>query len=469
MNRVKLVFIFLFAFSVAANALIRNVPSQYSTIQSAIISCSNGDTVLVQPGTYMENINFRGKRIVLTSRYYQNNDYSFIQTTIINGSSPVYPDTASCVLLNNNEDSTTVLQGFTITGGAGTKWTDEHGAGLYREGGGVLVAYCNPVIQHNIITNNHCNLGGVVSTGGGGMRIGDCYAKVFNNIVTNNSARYGAAIVLNYAGGEYKNNIIYRNFGSQDYGAGSAMWINSNFSRPRFIENNTIVFNSAITACPGIIGFGGVQANLRNNIIWGNTSPTVGQISGGSLTVRYCNVQGGYTGAGNINVDPLFDSTNYYLRSNSLCVDKGDSSTVYNDPADQINPTLAKWPARGTLRNDMGAYGGPGSNVIANTIVSVQNNGVTISPTGYSLNQNYPNPFNPVTVINYQLPVSGFVSLKVYDILGNEVANLVNEKQNSGSYSYRFSTVNYQLSSGIYFYTLRANGYSDTKRMTLLK
>ena len=87
----------------------------------------------------------------------------------------------------------------------------------------------------------------------------------------------------------------------------------------------------------------------------------------------------------------------------------------------------------------------------------------------YKLNQNYPNPFNPATIINYELPIANFVSLKVYDALGKLVATLVNEKQNAGSYNYQFSTVNYQLPSGTYFYTLSANGFIETKRMVLLK
>lgn len=469
MKILKLICITILSFNLTAKAVIKNVPSQYSTIQSAINSSTQGDTILVQPGTYLENIIFRGKNIVVTSRYYQNNDYSFIGSTIINGSNPAFPDTASCILFINHEDSTAVLQGFTITGGAGTKWADEHGAGLYREGGGILVAYSNPVIQNNIIKNNYClEGGGVSSTGGGGLRIGDCYCKLFNNIILNNSARYGAGIVLNYTGGEYRNNVICKNFGSQDYGSGSGMWINSNFSRPKTIENNTIVSNSALSGIPGILGFSGVQGNLKNNIVWNNTSPTTGQISGNNLTVRYCDVQGGYTGAGNINVDPFFDSTNYYLKNNSPCIDKGDSSLIYNDPPDQNNPSNAKWPARGFLRNDMGAYGGPGSKVLANTVVGVNSLNEILSPDKFYLNQNYPNPFNPSTVISYQLTVNSFVSLKIFDVLGNEVADLVNQMQIAGSYRVDFNAGIFP--SGNYFYRLSTeNGISETKKMLFIK
>ncbi len=468
MKILKLICIIVLALSLNAKATIRNVPAQYATIQSGINASVNLDTVLVQPGTYFENINFRGKNIVLTSRYYQNNDYTYVQSTIINGSTPLQPDTASCVIFHNNEDSTTVLQGFTITGGSGTKWTDEHGAGLYREGGGILVALCTPVIQNNIITGNHCIPGGVMSTGGGGMRIGDCYGRVYNNLISNNSARYGAGIVLNYSGGEYKNNVIYKNFGSEDFGAGSGMWLNSNYSRPRIIENNTIVANTAVTGIPGILGFSGVQAFIRNNIVWGNKSDNSAlQLSGGSLTVRYCDVQGGFAGGGNININPEFDSTNYYLKSSSPCIDKGDSSIIYNDPSDPGNPDNAKWPSRGTVRNDLGAYGGPGSKVISNSVVGIQNQNGLFSPHRFYLSQNYPNPFNPETVIRFSLPEKGFANIKIYNSLGKEVSVLVNQSLNAGSYEVEWNAS--ALPSGIYFYRLSAGEFSETKKMNLIK
>ncbi len=85
------------------------------------------------------------------------------------------------------------------------------------------------------------------------------------------------------------------------------------------------------------------------------------------------------------------------------------------------------------------------------------------------LSQNYPNPFNPTTVISYQLPVSNHVSLKVYDVLGREVATLINGNQNAGSYTYQFSTSQYQLSSGLYFYRLQAGSFTSVRKMMLTK
>lgn len=93
----------------------------------------------------------------------------------------------------------------------------------------------------------------------------------------------------------------------------------------------------------------------------------------------------------------------------------------------------------------------------------------SVLPTTYKLEQNYPNPFNPETTIEYQLPTPGLVTLTVYDLLGREVATLVNEFKNAGSYNYQFSILNYQLASGVYFYRLQSGSYSETKKLVLVK
>ena len=88
-------------------------------------------------------------------------------------------------------------------------------------------------------------------------------------------------------------------------------------------------------------------------------------------------------------------------------------------------------------------------------------------PQDFNLNQNYPNPFNPSTKIEYSIPEASFVQMKVYDILGNEVATLVNEEQSAGSYRADFS--GYGLSSGMYIAKLQAGNYIKTIKMTLMK
>ncbi len=85
----------------------------------------------------------------------------------------------------------------------------------------------------------------------------------------------------------------------------------------------------------------------------------------------------------------------------------------------------------------------------------------------FKLEQNYPNPFNPNTVISYQLPVNGNVTLKIYDVLGNEVTTLVNEEKPAGRYEVDFTASS--LTSGVYFYKLAAGNYLVTKKMILMK
>ena len=85
----------------------------------------------------------------------------------------------------------------------------------------------------------------------------------------------------------------------------------------------------------------------------------------------------------------------------------------------------------------------------------------------FELSQNYPNPFNPTTTITYSIPQNSLVSLKVYNVLGSEVAELVNGQVDTGVHKVDFNAVN--LSSGVYFYTIKAGTFSETKKLTLMK
>jgi len=101
-----------------------------------------------------------------------------------------------------------------------------------------------------------------------------------------------------------------------------------------------------------------------------------------------------------------------------------------------------------------------------NTIlVSVEEDGR--QPSVFSLEQNYPNPFNPSTTIKFNIPEQEFVTLKIYDVMGNEVAVLLNEEKQAGSHSIDFDAS--RLASGTYFYKLQAGNNIETKKMILLK
>ena len=90
-----------------------------------------------------------------------------------------------------------------------------------------------------------------------------------------------------------------------------------------------------------------------------------------------------------------------------------------------------------------------------------------VLPSSFALKQNFPNPFNPATIIHYSVPTESFVTLKVYDVLGREVATLVNEEQAAGNYSFDFNASN--LTSGTYFYKIQAGNFTDVRKMMLLK
>ncbi|MGQ9805651.1 MAG: S8 family serine peptidase [Chlorobiales bacterium] len=90
-------------------------------------------------------------------------------------------------------------------------------------------------------------------------------------------------------------------------------------------------------------------------------------------------------------------------------------------------------------------------------------------PSRYALHQNYPNPFNPTTVIRYDLPKASAVKLELFDVLGRKVATLVNARQEAGAYQYRLNSSTYNLSSGVYFYSLKANSFVLAKKLVLMK
>jgi predicted GH43/DUF377 family glycosyl hydrolase len=142
-----------------------------------------------------------------------------------------------------------------------------------------------------------------------------------------------------------------------------------------------------------------------------------------------------------------------------------DNKWVEEGRVFQIGDTLWMWYAANNL-SDLWQIGLAKSPIEP---VSVENE--ISQPTEFILEQNYPNPFNPSTVISYQLPVSSDVTLKVYDILGNEIATLVDDYKPAGRYEVEFqSSVDIrQLASGIYFYKLQAGDYKAVKKMILIK
>ena len=119
------------------------------------------------------------------------------------------------------------------------------------------------------------------------------------------------------------------------------------------------------------------------------------------------------------------------------------------------------------------SYDASGNPVNANVPLSISSvvtavvSAPALQPTQFSLGQNYPNPFNPSTTIRYTLPVSGRVAMRVYNILGQAVATLVDGTQNAGTYEVSFNAS--ALSSGVYFYRIESGSFAAVRKMMLLK
>ena len=157
-----LIVCFLFHFAPSFSVVI-TVPGDYSTIQSAIDSATDGDEIMVSPGTYVENINFKGKNIILRST--DPTSPTIVATTVIDGNS-----SGSVVTFLGTELTTCVLSGFTITNGN----TSSSGGGIY---GGSLENPTYATIKNNIIIYNSAHNGGGLAW---------CNGTILNNIISNN-------------------------------------------------------------------------------------------------------------------------------------------------------------------------------------------------------------------------------------------------------------------------------------------
>ena len=421
-----------------------NVPGNYSHIQAAIEASHNKDTILVHPGTYRERLDFHSKNIVVGSMYIITGDTSYINSTIINGDSTA----GTLVTISGFQDTTTVLAGFTIKNGHST-----------NGGGGIKSYNSNPQIHHNIIKYNLSSFGGGMYCEYGG------HGVISNNLIINNhiydSRGLGAGIMCDGGTPKFENNIIVHNtaYGVNSRGGGVGMYATG----ATFI-NNTISANWADSG-GGVYIFQGSPV-FTNTIVWGNSATEGAGIVIDAMShpaITYCDIEGGRTGIGNIELDPLFrDSTlgDWRLMSmqcgyslDSPCIDSGDPSR-----GDSI--LSCAWGLE-TEHSDMGAFGG------GSLLQSAIEDERPRIPEQIILQQNYPNPFNAQTTISFTLPRASHATVNIYDLLGRQVARLLDENRQAGYHQVTWNAGN--LSSGIYFYRIEAGDFSKTRKMLLLK
>ena len=351
-------------------------------------------------------------------------------------------------------------------------------------GGGIEVELSIPtsgeqIIRNNIIRRNsaeceHSFGGGIyvvfLENNADGSVDSEPGPFIYNNIIADNHADYSGGGVA-----------FFRIYKPTIYSQPEPLTSPGKYTpKPAFI-NNTIVNNTAADGA-GIFTMNHIPF-FMNNILWNNSNPDaewgeifIGNVdrwiednSYGGIEISYSDIQGDtiWKGEGNINSDPMFEKDSYTLSSSSYCIGGGIASIEINGISYECPPTDYEGNPRPRPQDsnpDMGA--------IESDLADDIERNKSILPQEFALYQNYPNPFNPKTIISYSVGANGhsplqYVDLSIYNILGQEVATLVNKKQPAGNYSVEWDAS--KVSSGVYYYRLEADGYSDVKKMVVIR
>ena len=483
MKKTLILLVLFKIYVVQVNAAIHIVPGNFDSIQEAIEASTHGDTVLVEPNIYYENIDFKGKNIVIGSHFLTTRDTSMISRTIIDGSA-----NGSVVTIKNNEDSTAMLIGLTIRNGK------------YDHGGGINIEYASPSVYNCVIMNNTIEASNPF---GGGIRIRNGRADIYSCEIKYNTATgkdnwngWGGGIGAVESQGEITitNCKIHDNQVTSSYGgiglinssakiAGCEISNNFSYSsasgigcQDSYLEltNSTIVQNVA-TLRNDALYFIRSSPVITNCIIWHNEDKgSYGAISGwgGYPVILYSNIEGGFDTLEVMDLNPMFADTaigDFRLRSNSPCIDAGDPvSSGLNLPTYDLfgNLRLQDGDDDGITVIDMGAY------EYGSQSVGIESTMTPKRPNSFRLNQNYPNPFNSATQITFSLPEEKEVNLTIYNVMGKKIITLVDGKQSKGDHSVIWSGtdhLNQDVSSGLYIYQLKVGHIVLNKKMIILE
>jgi hypothetical protein len=308
------VFFFLISSCLATDRL---VPSQYSTIQAAIDASINGDTVIISPGTYTgsgnKDLDYGGKAI--TVRSTDPNNPAVVSATIID-----CQQSGVGFYFHSGENSNSILAGLTIT----------HGDGNYAslcKTGGIGCNSSSPTIYSCVITGNVSGAasGGIYITGAGSN------PTISHCIIKDNHGFYSGAIYCDQNTNlTITNCIIAGNFSNyvDALGGGICCYKSGvNMSHCTIVDNH---LNGSDSIGGGVYVWtgSGLNTSIKNCIIWGNSAATGSQIYGNPTTVSYSDVQGSWSGTGNINNDPCLFMANYHLIMNSPCINTGDPNFI---------------------------------------------------------------------------------------------------------------------------------------------
>lgn len=300
------------------------VPAEYTTIQEAIDAAADGDTILVNPGTYRENIDFIGKAVTVRSSEGP-------AVTSIDGGRM-----GSVVSFVSGEGNGSVLEGFTVTNGSGTL------SGPYGYGGGIYCWFSTPTITGNVVTGNTANYHG----GGIYCISADSFPVTYNTICYNMSHKGGGIYCSAGSNPTIAHNTIFDNYAELDGGALYCNWE----SNPALV-NNDICANTAGYGGGGIYTYGS-SPTVTSSILWGNEAPNGPEVYLGdwlypsTLSIDHSDVEGGLNsihvqpecsldwGEGTIDIYPEFvlaRKRDYRLLWGSPCIDAGHPDLLDED------------------------------------------------------------------------------------------------------------------------------------------
>jgi serine protease len=287
------------------------VPTPYATIQGAIDSAIDGDTILVSPGLYSENLHFRGKALFVTSTFLTDQDPATIRATIIDGSNPVNGDSGSVVVFVATAASSPTLYGFTLRNGIGTAVP-----GSYRGGGIFISDSCAPVVKYNIIRGNNALVGG-------GIAARNAKPVISHNAIFANNADKGGGVSLTGCQVLLEHNVVYGNAATSQGGGLYAQSSTVDFGH-NIIAYDTAASGGGIYCSDGELGieFCDLYGNLGGDLV-GCMPAGFGDTSWG-YNFNHDRVDAYY----NLFVDPMLSNPaalNFALNCNSRLVDAGEN------------------------------------------------------------------------------------------------------------------------------------------------
>ena len=285
------------------------VPTGFPSIQEAIDSSTDGDVVVLDEGTYRENIDFAGKNIRIASMFAFTGERDAISGTVIDGAG-----NGTVVSFQSGEGPGAVLSGLVIANGDAQK------------GGGIFIANAAPTVENCIVKDN------VAVLSGGGVYI-DGQAPIFRScsIKNNEAGEKGGGVYLDGSASRLSNCLFVKNRAAE----GGAVYLTE--AAPTFV--NCTVSNNSASAKGGAVSGTNSSSKVENCIFSNNNAPAYPEIlmEGGAPQIEYSNVAGGFPGTGNMGSTPNFadpENEDYRLLPESPCIDAGNPVGMAVDPFD---------------------------------------------------------------------------------------------------------------------------------------